>query len=142
MFKAQSEASMAVEFMRAVRLYQSRYPVLKKLFHVPNGGKRSPKVAMQLKAEGVRRGVCDYLLIQRRFFRRAHYNGLGIELKAGKGRLTQEQIDFAIETAKEGWYVVDCWSADTAWEVLAEYLGLEVLSLAEIKQSGWVLPHD
>lgn len=128
---------MAMEFMRAVRLYQSHYPALKKIFHVPNGGKRSPKAGLQLKAEGVRPGVCDYLLIHRSFFRRSHYNGLGIELKAGKGRLSDEQIEFAIETAKEGFYVVDCWSADTAWDVLAEYLGIDVLPLAEIKAAGW-----
>lgn len=140
---AVSESEMAMDFMRAVRLYETRYPLLGRIFHVPNGGKRTPQAGMKLKAEGVKRGVYDYLLIYKSFFRREQFNGLAIELKAKGGLLSAEQKQFAIEIAAEGWYVVDCWDADAAFSVLTAYLALpKLLSVTELKINGWKLPHE
>ena len=48
------------------RLSEKRYPELKWLFAVPNGGKRSKAVAGKLKASGVKPGVLDLNLPVRR----------------------------------------------------------------------------
>ena len=52
----------AVTLMRVVRLHEARYPQLRLLFAVPNGGDRHVAVAAKMKAEGVKAGVPDYLL--------------------------------------------------------------------------------
>jgi hypothetical protein len=57
-------------------------------FHVPNGEKRSKATAGRLKAMGVRAGVPDLCFIL------PGGASAFIELKAGKGRLTSEQVAF------------------------------------------------
>lgn len=53
-----------------------------KIFAIPNGGDRDIRVAVKLKAEGVRRGVPDLMLLAKRH----GYSGLVIELKVGTNR--------------------------------------------------------
>lgn len=54
-----------------------KYPELKWLTHIPNGGWRDERTALNLKAEGVKSGVPDYLLA----IKRGEFSGLWIELK-------------------------------------------------------------
>lgn len=68
--------------------------------HVPNGGKRSKSEAARFKAMGVKAGVPDLLII---YQGRAHW----VELKAGKGRLSEAQ-----QTVRAQLYAVDCHWAD------------------------------
>lgn len=56
--------------------------------HVPNGGMRNARVAAQLKAQGVVRGVPDLMLIP------LHGRVGFIEVKAPGGSLTPEQKEF------------------------------------------------
>ena len=68
-----------------VRWFDMQYPQHKnRLFAVPNGGQRNVVVASKLKAEGVRAGVADLILMC----------GLGqgfIEMKTKKGTQTKSQ---------------------------------------------------
>lgn len=59
------------------------------VFHVPNGGKRSVREARVFKGLGVRAGVADLCLHWREG--RTGY----LEIKAGRGRLSEGQIVFA-----------------------------------------------
>lgn len=61
-------------------------------FHPPNEGRRSPRAGARNKAMGVIKGVPDLVLIWRG-------QAIGIELKAEKGRQTEDQR--AVETAWE-----------------------------------------
>ena len=72
-------------------------------FHCPNGGHRNRVVAAKLKAQGVKRGVPDVIIL---WEGRAHF----IELKAPRGRLTPEQRAFRDNVHAQGcpWFV--CWS--------------------------------
>ncbi len=74
-------------------------PVLNYLFHVPNGGGRSAAEAGILKATGVMPGVPDFILP----FPYLESNGLAIELKAGKNRLTPEQRGWLQNASRHQW---------------------------------------
>ena len=60
---------------------RQRYPELKLLHHIPNGGRRDPVEAKHLKQQGVKSGVPDLCLpVARR-----DYHGLYIEMKTETG---------------------------------------------------------
>lgn len=68
-----------------VKWFALQYPKLKGLlFHVPNGGYRSPREGKKFKLMGVVAGVPDLLLLY-------HSRLFAIELKAKKGRLSDSQ---------------------------------------------------
>lgn len=70
---------------------------------VPNAAKRSVRLAAMLKAEGVRRGVCDLLI-----FSRANLApfGCALEMKRTKGgRVTPEQRKWLTDLEALGWAV-------------------------------------
>ena len=96
-----------------------RYPELRFMFHVPNGGSRNKAEAAHLKAQGVKAGVPDICLP----VPRAGKHGLWIELKAGKNKTTERQ-DAYLEFLKEQHYhVAVCYGWEEAREVILEYLG-------------------
>ena len=108
----------AVALMKIVGMHEGRWPELSRLFHVPNGGSRSKAAAGKLKAEGVKRGVPDYLLP----VRRGEYVGLAIELKASGGRVEPEQRDWLTHLQSQGWVAVTAYGAVEAWEFLRKYV--------------------
>ena len=60
------------------------------LFHIPNGGKRNIREAVKFKKMGVKAGIPDLFLSQAS----GKYFGLYIEMKAGKGKLTDNQKNY------------------------------------------------
>lgn len=100
---------------------------------VPNGGKRSPREAALLKAEGVQAGVPDWLLfVEVQDADTPHgdpvlWNGLAIEFKSpnGKGRVSESQERWHQMLRDNFWQVYICTTAEEAWEVTMEYLGNE-----------------
>ena len=112
-----SEHAIQVAFIEWVRMSHKRYPGLEFGFAVPNGSARHPAVAAKLKAEGVRKGVIDYLCPKRM----NGFNGLGIEFKAGKNKLTSEQREFVDFLRTEGWHVEVCYSTEEAIEQVKRY---------------------
>jgi hypothetical protein len=95
-----------------------RYPELKWLFSIPNGGARSKAQAGKLKAEGVKKGVFDLCLP----VRRGIYTSLWIEMKYGTNRPTKEQLEFKEFVEGQGGFCVVCWSLDEAKRVIEDYL--------------------
>lgn len=90
-----------------------------RIFAVPNGGHRDIRVAQRLKAEGVRPGVPDLLLLAPR----RGYNGLAIELKVGRNHATASQEDWLLWLRTEGYMtrvVYD--SADEAMTIISWYI--------------------
>ena len=82
-----------------------RFPELKLLFHVPNGGKRNAAEAARFKAMGVKAGVPDLCLP----VPRGGYAGLYIEMKYGKNKTTEKQEEWIHSLIEQGYLVKLCW---------------------------------
>ena len=96
-----------------------KYPELRCLYHVPNGGSRNPIEAHNLKLQGVQPGVPDICLP----VPRGGYHGLYIELKRRKGgRLSEEQAGWIDRLNRLGYRAVVCKGWDAAREEIEQYL--------------------
>ncbi len=82
-------------------LHCVKYPLLKYMFHVPNGGKRPKGEAGKLKALGTKPGVPDLMLP----IRNGNWAGLALELKSPIGVTTAEQDEW-LAMLKESGYLV------------------------------------
>lgn len=142
------EHAEAVALMQRVKLHEARWPALRWLFAVPNGGWRGkprklrsgrtlpPTAATKAKSEGVRRGVPDYLwpvhcvpsrIPDARIVANAvrppaqYWVGLALELKAKGGRVEPEQREWLLHLESQGWLCVVAYGADEAWAAIREY---------------------
>ncbi|MDE7266096.1 MAG: VRR-NUC domain-containing protein [Lachnospiraceae bacterium] len=102
-----------------------KYPQLKWLHHIPNGGSRDSGEAIKLKQMGVKRGVSDLHLP----FPNGKYHGLYIEMKFGKNTLTKEQAQFLCDMRDAGYCVAVCYDALAAETLIKRYLDLPVKGL-------------
>ena len=82
-----------------IRANESQFPELKRIYHVPNGGKRSITVARKMKRAGVRPGIFDVSCDTAR----NGFRGLRFELKFGRNKLTDEQEDWLAYYEAEGY---------------------------------------
>lgn len=97
-----------------------RWPELRLLFHVPNGGSRNAREAKNLKQQGVKPGVPDLFLPVARH----GYHGLFIEMKRRKGgRISEEQAKMMGDLREQGFCAWVCKGADSAIELITGYLG-------------------
>lgn len=96
------------------------YPELKLLSCSLNGVKLSKAQAGKAKASGMLKGEWDIKLP----VARGCYHGLIIEMKAGKNKLTDEQIEYGDLMGREGWAREACWSWDAARTTITSYLAL------------------
>ena len=87
---------------------------------IPNGGRRNPREAARMKAEGVSAGAPDWVL----FAARHGYHGLAIEFKSptGSGRLSPAQQTWHQALRGHGYCVAIATSAAIAWDLLTDYL--------------------
>ena len=100
------------------RLSSGKWPELKLLHHIPNGGSRNKKEAVKLKRMGVLAGVADLHLPAPR----AGYCGLYIEMKYDDGKLSATQRAFLKLAACFKNYCIVCYSAADAIEAIESYL--------------------
>lgn len=102
----------------------NKYPVLRFMYAIPNGGQRNVAVAANLKAEGVKAGVPDIFLPAVR----GVWHGLYIEMKRPKtekqrkGIVKEDQTEFHAGLSEQGYGVVTCWSFDEAKRTIIQYL--------------------
>ncbi len=99
---------------------ENKYPELKLLFHIPNGGLRSKSTAVRLKAEGVKAGVPDLLLP----VRRNEFGGLWIEMKKAdhSNKPTENQKEWLTALAEQGYSVMVAYGAEEAINGIVNYL--------------------
>lgn len=97
-----------------------RYPDLRWLFHIPNGGSRNSQEAINLKKMGVKRGVSDLCLP----YAHGCYHGLYIEMKYGRNIATQEQKEFLLDMSNAGHCVAVCHDAQAAIALIEHYMNL------------------
>ena len=118
-----------VALFNILALYEDKYPVLRWIFAIPNGGKRHPATAVKLKAEGVKAGVWDIFVPVAMGDRQSGYSvqsGMFIEMKHGKNTLTSNQKQFQKDVGMDyDW--ATCWSAISASQVIGDYLDIQEL---------------
>jgi len=100
------------------------YPVLHWMMHIPLGGKRNPREAARLKAQGVKAGVSDILLP----LPMDGYHGLWLELKRrkqdGASKVSQKQAAFLKDMETAGYKVAVCYGASEAIDVIKRYANI------------------
>jgi hypothetical protein len=101
---------------------EQRYPALKYVMHVPNGGARSKGEAGKLKAMGVRKGVVD---IVGPFPCSGGGLGFACELKAPGGKPTSEQSAFLEKAKEHQWVYGLCYNFDDFLMLVSVYLGIQ-----------------
>lgn len=119
-YARRSEDTEQVLVMQWAALNERRYPELKWLFHVPNGGSRNRAEAVKLKQMGVKAGVSDLHLPAGK----GMYGGLCIEMKYADGTIQKNQKEFLKDMAAAGKYACVCYGADEVIQVLEDYLKL------------------
>jgi len=115
------EHAEAVRFFQMVKMHEAKHRALRMLFAVPNGSARHPAVAGKLRAEGVRPGVSDYLLL----VPSKGFHGLAIELKRQRGgEVSEAQAEFQMHARAHGYRAEVCKGWVEAWNTVCDYLGL------------------
>ncbi len=94
------------------------------LFAIPNGGKRNPREAARLKAQGVKSGVSDLFLP----VTTDCYHGLWIEMKSKAGRATENQVIWGSRMLRQGYDFRVCYSATEAINCIKEYLEINEIN--------------
>lgn len=85
---------------------------------IPNGGHRSIKTAVAIKAEGGKSGYPDIIIDKPK----GVYHGMRVELKVeGKGKLSDSQIEKMNELADDGYFVLAAWGKDQAIKYIDMY---------------------
>ena len=112
------EAKEQEALMAWARLSEARYPELKLLHHIPNGGFRHYATAVSMRRQGVRRGVPDLSLP----VARGGYHGLYVELKRKGGKLTDEQAEWIDALCESGYQASVCYGWEHARQTIEEYL--------------------
>lgn len=96
----------------------SKYPELKAMYAIPNGGKRHFLEARNLRLAGVKAGIPDICLP----VARQGYLALYLEMKSEKGTLTEKQGEM-IECLQEyGNKVAICKNCEEAIDFIVWYL--------------------
>jgi hypothetical protein len=130
--KSDTEAAHQTALFCWAALAAGRYPELRWLHHIPNGGARGDDDRSrsirggQLKAQGIRAGVSDVCLP----VKRGPYSGLYIEMKKpamrpkkkGMGGVSPEQAEFGAFVQEQGFGWIVCYSWEEAKNVLENYL--------------------
>lgn len=119
-FAKASESDEQQALFQWADIVSNRYPELKLMYHIPNGGQRSRATAGRLKAEGVKAGVPDICLP----VARGNYHGLYIEVKVKPNKPTDNQLIWIDSLNKQGYLAVVCYGWRECAEQIEGYLKL------------------
>lgn len=99
------------------KAFPSRYPGLEWLHCSLNGVRLTATQARIAKAMGMTAGIADLLLP----IPIGQFHGLFIEMKAAKGRPTQEQLEFLNHMGSVGYMTAMCFGAVAAIDTIKGY---------------------
>lgn len=112
------EEQEQIHVFQWAKLQEGKWPELRWMFHIPNGGKRSKVEAARFKAAGVKAGVPDICLP----VPRGGYHGLYIELKASCNRATARQNEWLDYLCGAGYRTQICHGFEETVECIKKYL--------------------
>lgn len=116
--KAGSEEAHQSAVMCWCALNTQRLPMLKRVFHVPNGGLRSKATASKMKAQGVKSGVPDIWFP----YPMDNFHGLVIELKVDNKQPFPAQLDWLTYLIEVGYSAIVCQGWESARDTILDYL--------------------
>ena len=117
--RRQHEAGEQAALFSWAKLSEGKYPALRLMFHIPNGGSRKSEIeGANLKKQGVRAGVPDICLP----VPSGQYHGLFIELKAQGGRVQQSQREWIDALKAQGYLASVCYGFSEARDEIENYL--------------------
>lgn len=115
-----------VALFNTLALYEEKYPELKWIFAIPNGGKRPINTARKMKAEGVKAGVWDIFVPFCNDYPEFTC-GLFIEMKFGNNKLTDTQKKFREGIGEVDYEWAVCYSFIEACHAIGNYLNIQEL---------------
>jgi hypothetical protein len=118
--RVQVEEMLHCECFDWVFRHESAYPVLRWVFHSPNGGARNKAEGGKLKAMGARKGVVDVISP----FPGPGGSGLALELKAPGKKPTPDQAEFLAKAAEHDWVHGVCYSLEEFQRLVRQYMGV------------------
>ncbi len=108
-----------IDHINSINWFHHNFPELADdLHHFANERKCSQSEGRLLKRKGVKKGVYDFFLA----IPMNEFHGLWIELKVGKGKLSDEQIAFGERKNKRGYLAVAVWGYEALKAVILNYL--------------------
>lgn len=116
---AHTEHGEQVSLIAWAKENEAKWPELRWLFAIPNGGLRAKATARKLQLEGVKPGVSDLFLPAPR----GGHHGLWIEMKAWPNQPTGLQRRFQSDMRTTHYAAVVCWSFEGARNLIIGYLG-------------------
>ena len=117
--RVQTEDQEQIALFNWAAMMNYKYPELRYMYHVPNGGYRNKAEAGRFKAQGVKSGVPDIVLPAAR----GQYHGLYIELKRTEGgKLSADQRDWLEFLTEQGYYAAVCRGWEEAKDAIEGYL--------------------
>lgn len=114
------ESDEQTQLMVWAEYMSGRYPELKLLYHIPNGGSRNSIEAYHLKQQGVKAGVPDLCLP----VPRGTYHGLYIEMKVKGNKPTANQKEWIEKLREQGYKAEVCYGWEEASGVILDYFKL------------------
>lgn len=114
-----TEDEEQISLMQWAAVMSGRYPELRLMYHIPNGGARSKPEAARFKAMGVKKGVPDIHLP----VARGQHHSLYIELKRQRGgRPSDEQKQWIKDLRAQGNAALVCEGWRQAAATIEQYL--------------------
>ncbi len=107
-----SESKEQIKVIQWAKRQRKTCPNIRWLHAIPNGGARHIAVATKLKLEGVESGVLDLFLPV--YSQRWKKNGLYIEMKSGKNKLSKTQEEFKYFVITQGFATAVCYNSEEA----------------------------
>lgn len=116
---SESSEQQAVIHWRNIHL--NDYPELALLHSIPNGAHMHPAHAVRMVNEGLTKGIPDLHFP----YPARRYHGLWIEMKAGRGRASEEQKLILATLEKWGHRVALAYDASQAITAVYDYLAMQ-----------------
>lgn len=114
-----TEAQEQTDLFQWAAWAEGKWPELRYMHHIPNGGSRNAIEAARLKAQGVKAGIPDIFLP----CARGGFHGLYIELKRQKGgRVSPEQKEILAALEQAGYKAAVCRGWEEAKNTIMEYM--------------------
>lgn len=99
-----------------VKWFRYQFPMYL-IFSIPNEGRTSPQAGARMKAAGCLSGIPDLMIA----VPSVNYHGLFVEMKFGKGKLTDNQKETQ-KKLSEYYKVITCYSFDEFQSGVTDYL--------------------